>query len=169
MLEMSRKNLLFILGFVCLFTVSHAQISSQQLSDSIQSVNAAYADTMSIVSADIADIDRITQYADDNMNQLIEIQRNESLRKKGVDGYRVQIFQGNKADAFKTKADFMQKYPNCNVYVLFITPDFRVRVGDFRTRSEAIKTKYSIEKDFPNPYIVDDIINFPELKTNNLQ
>jgi hypothetical protein len=78
----------------------------------------------------------------------------------------VQIYQGEKDRAYDFKSVFLRKYPDYKVYVLFKTPDFRVRVGDFRTRSEAIKLKYLIEKDFPNSFIVEDFINFPALKTD---
>jgi hypothetical protein len=101
--------------------------------------------------------------ADERIADLLDIQKEISIRKRGIDGYRVQLFQGSKDEAFRIKAEFMKKYPDCKVYILFRTPDFRVRAGDFRTRSEAIKLKYTVEKNFPNPLIVEDIINFPDL------
>ena len=108
--------------------------------------------------------DHLTIISDSRINKLIEIQKEESSRKGTIDGYRVQIYQGTKKDyAYQLKSSFLAKYPDYKVYVLFQTPDFRVRIGDFRNRSEAIKLKYLIEKDFPNPFIVEDNINFPEL------
>ena len=40
---------------------------------------------------------------------------------------------------------------------------FKVRVGDFRTKIEAIKLFQSISKEFPGAYFVPDVINFPDL------
>jgi hypothetical protein len=93
----------------------------------------------------------------------------ESIRKGGIDGFRLQLFQGSKDEAYQIKSNFLKKYPNYQVYVLFQTPDFKVRVGDFRNRTETIHLKYSIEKDFPNPFIVEDVINFPELEQKEEQ
>lgn len=110
--------------------------------------------------------DHLTINSDSRINDLLEIQKEESIRKGGIDGYRVQIYQGTKDEAYQIKARFMSLYsdfPESEVYVKFLTPDFRVRIGDFRTRSEAINLKYKIIKDFPNPFIVEDIINFPEV------
>jgi hypothetical protein len=56
-------------------------------------------------------------------------------------GYRVQIFfdSGNnsKQQAINVQNEFASRYPKVSSYVLFKEPNFRVRVGDFRTRTEA--------------------------------
>jgi hypothetical protein len=104
--------------------------------------------------------------SDSRVDTLIQIHREESIRKVGYDGFRVQIFQGTKDAAYQAKAKFISTYENIKVYVLFQSPDFKVRVGDFRTRSDAIKLKYLIKDEFPAGYIVDDLINFPELGEN---
>lgn len=110
--------------------------------------------------------DHLTIISDSRIDDLLAIHKEENLRKKGIDGYRVQIFQGTMDDAYRMKAKFLSLYPEFpekNVHVKFLTPDFRVRIGDFRNRSEAINLKYKIITDFPNPFIVEDIIEFPEI------
>ncbi len=108
----------------------------------------------------------LTINSDKRINKLLGISKEENKRDAGIAGYRVQIYQGEKNKAYDYKSEFLKSYPNYNVYVLFKTPDFRVRVGDFRSRSEAIKLKKIIGKDFPGSFIVEDKINFPRLKTN---
>lgn len=108
----------------------------------------------------------LTIISDKRLEKILEIQKEECIRKGTIEGYRVQIYQGNKAGADKQRALFLDKYPDLKVYVKFLTPDFRVRIGDFRNKSEAIKLKYVIIKDFPNPFIVEDNINFPDLVVN---
>lgn len=104
--------------------------------------------------------------SDSRVDTLLQIHREENLRKGGFDGYRVQIFQGTKDAAYQAKAKFISNHENIKVYVLFQSPDFKVRVGDFRTKSEAIKLKYFIKNEFPSVYIIDDFINFPDLDEN---
>ena len=49
-------------------------------------------------------------------------------------------------------------------YPLFADPGyFKIRVGDFRTKTDAVKLFLIISKKFPDSYIVSDIINFPDL------
>jgi len=101
--------------------------------------------------------------SDSRVDTLLQIHREENIRKAGIDGFRVQIFQGTKDAAYQAKAKFISSHEDIKVYVLFQSPDFKVRVGDFRTKSEAIKLKYFIKNEFPAVYIIDDVINYPEL------
>lgn len=107
--------------------------------------------------------DHLTIISDSRIDTLLQIHREESLRNNGLDGYRVQIFQGTKDQSYQMKSKFLSMYPDYKVYVLFQTPDFKVRVGDFRTRSEALKMRSLIKDNFTSSFIVDGEINFPDL------
>ena len=65
----------------------------------------------------------------------------------------------------KTRNEFNLVFPTIPSYLLFQTPNFKVRIGNFRNKSEALKTKAYIESKYPNAFIVKDIIRFPELYT----
>jgi len=55
-----------------------------------------------------------------------------------MDGYRLQVFASvtrEQAEAAAERA--RQRFPQDSVYIVFITPLHRVRVGDFRTVQEA--------------------------------
>jgi hypothetical protein len=86
----------------------------------------------------------------------------------GMDGFRIQIYASSNRNAReesnKARAEFMNKFPEIVSYQLFQDPGyFKVRVGDFRTRTEATRLFLTISKEFPDAYIVPDIINFPYL------
>jgi hypothetical protein len=85
----------------------------------------------------------------------------------GRDGFRIQIYSSSNRNAReeskKVMADFINKFPDIVSYPLYADPGyFKVRVGDFRTKTEATKLFLKISKEFPNAYIVPDIISFPE-------
>lgn len=85
----------------------------------------------------------------------------------GMEGFRVQIYSSSNRNAReesgKARADFMSKFPDIVSYPLFAEPGYyKIRVGDFRTKTEAIKLYLMISKAFPDAYIVPDIINFPD-------
>jgi hypothetical protein len=91
----------------------------------------------------------------------------DAVGYSGMDGFRIQIYNSNnrnaRMEAPKTGADFMSKFPGIASYPLFAEPGYyKIRVGDFRTRTEATKLFLSISKEFPDAYIVPDIINFPD-------
>ena len=54
----------------------------------------------------------------------------------------------------------MKNYPNVSSYVKYIKPNFRIVVGDFRTRSAAEKYRLEIEDDYPNAFIIKDNIKY---------
>ena len=77
-------------------------------------------------------------------------------------GFRVQIISTNKRDeAFNLKAEMMNKFPDQNVHILFQSPYFKVRVGDFFKKEDAEKFRKQLNKLFPQGvYVVEDLIDY---------
>ena len=94
---------------------------------------------------------------------------------EGMDGWRIQIYNSSNRDAKvesgKALQDFLSKfpeskYPELKTYQQFALPGYyKIRVGDFRTKTEAMRLYLLISKAFPDAYIVPDIINFPDSNT----
>lgn len=87
---------------------------------------------------------------------------------KRLEGFRVEIFFSSDSDAkdqaLKKKVEFLTAYPSNTVHVKYIAPNFRVRVGDFRTKNEALKLYKEIKNNYPVAFIVPDFIDFPPTK-----
>ena len=73
-------------------------------------------------------------------------------------GFRVQILTTQnltEAIAMKAKADSL--LPNYNIYIVYDSPYYKVRVGDFRARYEANQAvSYIANHGFPNAWSVPD-------------
>ena len=84
----------------------------------------------------------------------------------GITGYRIQIFfdSGNnsKSRAMEVIEEFTEEYPDTGAYLTFGEPFYRVRVGDFRRKIEALGFLDKIKRKYPNAWIIKDKINFPE-------
>jgi hypothetical protein len=84
-----------------------------------------------------------------------------------IDGYRIEIFfeSGNQSKnmAIEAKSEFVNKFPEVPSYLLFQPPNYKVRVGDFRTKMEADKFLREIKPYYPSAFIVNDKIAFPKL------
>ena len=79
-------------------------------------------------------------------------------------GYRVQIYTGsNRAEAFKAQTRFQESYPDTRTYISYSEPNFKVRVGDFRSRLEASKMARDVKAWFPLTFIISEKINPPKL------
>jgi len=93
----------------------------------------------------------------------------------GMEGFRIQIYSSSNRDAkeesAKANAEFLDKFPESRFpelksYTQFAQPAYyKIRVGDFRTKLEATKLFLLVSKEFPDSYLVPDIINFPDLNT----
>lgn len=114
--------------------------------------------------------DKLNIQGDPKINELLKQQTSQNKKSELFSGYRLQIFFGSGENAhdraIKIKTDFLSSNPDVKTYLLFKSPDFIIRVGDFRTKSEALKLKKAILFQFPNAFIVADEITFPELVNN---
>ena len=107
---------------------------------------------------------RITFVGDAGAAQMVEKHIELNTRVKTIAGYRVQIasFSGvnSKTSAFDLRDRFMLDHPGVQAYIVFDEPNFKVKVGDFRTRLEAYAFLQQI-KDVDKGYLVRDNI-YPE-------
>jgi len=92
-------------------------------------------------------------------------------RKEGGEGFRLEIFFSSgvsaRENAQKVRTEFLRSFPDVPAYMTFQSPNFKVRVGDLRTKSEALQLKERIKNRYPNAFLVPDQIQFPKLYTDS--
>lgn len=105
---------------------------------------------------------------DDRVDLLVSKHIQINQNRNGIEGYKIQIFfdSGNNS---KTKAQsiyegFKAKYPDIRAYLSFKSPNYKVRVGDFRTRLDAQRFLNDIIDEYPNAWIIADMINLPKVE-----
>ncbi len=82
-----------------------------------------------------------------------------------IDGFRIQIHFGGEREKTKLiKTKFLQQFPEVPAYEVYQQPNFKVRVGDFRTRLDAQKFMNELSAFFPSAFIVADAIHLPKLE-----
>lgn len=88
-----------------------------------------------------------------------------------LSGYRIRIFFDNKQTARVASEEALKKFESLfhdvSAYRSYANPYFKVTVGDFRTRSEAMSYLERIRKDFPSAFVVKENISFPVIDKNN--
>lgn len=80
-----------------------------------------------------------------------------------LEGFRVQIFIGDRSTAEATRRNFLAQHPDIPAYLSYLAPNFRVRVGDLRDRVAAEQTKALLMTEFPGLYVVPDHIEWPRV------
>ena len=105
---------------------------------------------------------RVRVVGDVAVNQMVEKHIELNSRAKTIPGYRVQIasFSGtsSKANAFNLRERFMADHPSVQAYIIYDEPNFKVKVGDFRSRLEAYAFLQEIKETYKG-YIIKDNIN----------
>ena len=103
---------------------------------------------------------------DSAVGALLHAAMQGNLELVEIDGYRVQIYSSNrqqvaKSEALELEAKIKDKLDQ-TVYVLYMPPFWKVRIGDFRTYEEAKEYKKLFVEQFPSimgdTYIVRDKI-----------
>lgn len=110
----------------------------------------------------------VTIYQDKLIDELVQKQVKLSVAGSNEDGYRIQIFSDSGNNS-KTKAqsvmdEFLAKYPEMKAYLVFKSPNYKVKIGDFRSRLDAIRYLNRISAEFPNAFIISDLINLPQIE-----
>lgn len=83
-------------------------------------------------------------------------------------GYRVQIYNGSsRKEAYDIQSRFMNEYLGTRTYISYAEPNYKVRVGDFRTRIEAEKLLQELKAKFTGLFIISGKINPPKISTGN--
>ncbi|MBQ7631558.1 MAG: SPOR domain-containing protein [Paludibacteraceae bacterium] len=103
---------------------------------------------------------------DSMVAELLETAMFGSRELVEIDGYRVQIYSSNqqqtaKSEALNLEARLKDKVSQ-TIYVTYLPPFWKVRIGDFRTYEEAREYKKLFVQLYPNmvgdTYIVRDKI-----------
>ena len=106
----------------------------------------------------------------EEISKALEQQINNNQTRK-ISGYRVRIFFDNRQNS-RTESEaairrFNALHPGTAAYRSYVNPYFKVTVGDFRTKSEAMELLNRIQRDFPTAFVVKENINYPVIDINN--
>ncbi len=90
-----------------------------------------------------------------------------SNERKQFNGYRVRLYVGSSQSARSQSAQvlesFRKLYPDVLAYRIYVSPNFRVMVGNFRTRLEAENFARAIKGHFPAASVMRDKFKYPAI------
>ena len=182
------KRLTTILAFVltCLYTIqaNGSQGPSTSLQNRLSQADSVRTDTLNINRTAVIPVDSTLAGKDIfnmmpsrsngdagtvTINQSVEIREMMKARAarnsfKEISGYRLRIYFSNAQNARAASEAaahlFAEKYPDIPVYRIYVNPNFKVTVGDFLTKSEALALLASVKLDFPAAFIVKENIRY---------
>ena len=93
---------------------------------------------------------------EEKLSQIRE--RNKSI--KFTQGYRIQVYSGNSQDvAEKAKETVYRLDSNLEPEIIYFTPNFKVKVGNYYDRVEAYETLVKIRQAFPQALLLPERVS----------
>jgi hypothetical protein len=112
------------------------------------------------VNAQVAEV-----HTPETVDSLLKYVIDKNEADKTIDGVRIQVFSGNeRAKANEAKAKVLTEFPNATIKLIYQSPNYKVRVGNFRDRIEAQQMFHELLEIFPQSFIVPDKIDLPPIK-----
>lgn len=137
---------------------------SNRYNSLLKTLAVAAVAAMAVHSSPLSAQGRLTVVGDVAVGRMVERHVELNSKVKTIPGYRVQVasFSGvnSKANAFALRDRFTTDYPEVQAYIVFDEPNFKVKVGDFRTRLEAYAFLQEIKEVYKGYVIKDNI--YPE-------
>jgi hypothetical protein len=100
--------------------------------------------------------------------QINEVTTRDSRRS--FPGFRIQVIASNDRNkVFSAKAKIYQQYPELKLYILYLPPNYKLKVGNFKTQDEAQPYLDRLLRLYPTGvYIIHDVIEVkPEKALDN--
>jgi hypothetical protein len=130
--------------------------------------------SMFLAERTLAQTDSVTVivHKDPRIDDLIrqQVQINEETTRdarRNIPGFRIQVINStDRNKVFAAKAKIYQQFPDLKPYLLYQPPNFKLRVGNFKTQEEAEDFEKQLSVLFPTGlFIIRDVI---EVKLSDL-
>ena len=121
------------------------------------------------------DSNRIIVHKDPRIDLLVkkQIEINEVTTRnsrRSAQGYRIQVIStNNRIKAMEAKTKIYQRFPELKAYLMYQSPYFKLKVGNFIEREEAESYLQDILTLFPTGvYVVRDVVEVKPEKSTEL-
>lgn len=95
----------------------------------------------------------LTINEDPEITELLGLKKKMNFSETDSERYKIQIYSGNRPGAEKAEAQINSKLNNLASILVFETPNYKVWVGNFRSRLEADRTLLKVQREFKNAFV----------------
>lgn len=96
----------------------------------------------------------VTLNQDSNFEQLLNEKRKINSSITINDRYKIQIFSGDSENARKTLSEFRKEFKNYDGTIIFSTPNYKVWVGNFKSRIESDRNLAELKKKYSSALLI---------------
>lgn len=96
----------------------------------------------------------VTVNEDPKFSQLLNEKRKVNTSITVNNSYKIQLFNGSSDASKKILIQFKKENKTYDATIVFSTPQYKVWVGNFKTRIEAERNLNILKKNYPNSIII---------------
>ena len=83
------------------------------------------------------------------IKELVAQKTEYGKEKNSYPGYKIQIYYGSEKECYEIQDEFRALFPEIPTSIVFSTPQWKLQVGEFRTRLEADRSIAGIKEEYP--------------------
>jgi len=89
-----------------------------------------------------------------SVKELVTQKIAHNKEQNSYPGYKIQIYYGSEKECYEIKDEFTSLFPEIPTSIIFSTPQWKLQVGEYRSRLEADKSIQSIKKEYPSAIVL---------------
>lgn len=105
------------------------------------------------------------------LNNLVNKHVELSATLSHTPGYRLQVFFSSARSARQEAEQIQKKFKTGSytlpVYLEYKAPFWKVKLGDFKIKNEALRVKRKLLKEYPNSWIIKDMVKIEGRSSDN--
>ena len=91
---------------------------------------------------------------DPKIDQLLKEKRKLNTGLFLNEAYKIQIFYGNSEESKKKLQEFKKEFKDLDGTIIFNSPNYKVWIGNFKTRIDVERAMVDIKKKYPTALII---------------
>ena len=84
-----------------------------------------------------------------HIDEMVAQKKDYNKTVETLQGYKIQIYYGSEKECYEVKDEFSSLFPDINTSIIFSTPQWKLQIGNYRTRLEADYAMVNIKKEYP--------------------
>jgi len=89
-----------------------------------------------------------------SIDALVRQKKQYNQNLKTTDGFKIQLFYGGEKQSYEVQNEFTMQFPEIPAKLIFSSPQWKVQVGNFKTRLEADRALVEIKQSFSSAIIL---------------
>lgn len=84
-----------------------------------------------------------------HIDEMVAQKKDYNKTLETFQGYKIQIYYGSEKECYEIKDEFSSLFPDIPTSIIFSTPQWKLQIGNYRTRLEADHEMVNIKKEYP--------------------